>query len=440
MSNKKMIHTIRSFWMVIPLLYLCLAGPSAFSSEMTGSCCDPVAKRDMSPQATDEEIAELVSGNAAFTFDLYHEILKYNDGNIFYSPYSISLALAMTYAGARGETGEQMAETLHYTLPQNKLHPAFNTLDLILASRGEPDEWSESDGFKLNIANSLWGQTGYKFMDEFLNLLGTNYGAGIKLVDFTGNPDASRIKINEWVEDQTEDRIKNLLSPGTVDALTRLILVNAIYFNAAWAHPFKERNTEDDFFYPLEGDAMMVPMMTQEESFRVNIGDNYKAILIQYDGRKLSMAVIIPDEGKFAEIENSIDADFVATVLNGMSSYEVILTMPKFTYESGFGLRETLSAMGMQVAFDPMGADFSGMDGTRSLFIYNVIHKAFIKVDEEGTEAAAATAVMMELTMAPEEEPEPIEIRIDRPFIFLIRDNQTGAILFVGRVVNPNPD
>ena len=440
MSNKKMIHTIRFFWVVIPLLLLCLAGPPAFSSEMTEASGDQVDMRNMSPQATDEEIAELVSGNSTFTFDLYHEILKSNDGNLFYSPYSISLALAMTYAGAGGETGEQMAETLHYTLPQNKLHPAFNTLDLILASRGEPDEWRESEGFKLNIANSLWGQTGYMFMAEFLDLLGTNYGAGMNLCDFAGNPDASRIKINEWVEEKTEDRIKDLLSPGTVDALTRLILVNAIYFNAAWAHPFEEWNTEDDFFYPLDGDAIMVPMMSQVESFRVNIGDNYKAILIPYDGWKLSMAVIIPDKGKFAEIENSLDADFVATILNGMSSYEVILTMPKFTYESGFSLRETLSAMGMQVAFDPMGADFSGMDGTRNLYIYDVIHKAFIKVDEEGTEAAAATAVIMELTAAPMEEPEPIEIRIDRPFIFLIRDNQTGAILFVGRVVNPNPD
>jgi len=420
------------------LLILCLGipGKMAVSSEPPVTTTVSGA-REMDPDATDDEIAELIIGNTEFTFDMYHQLAGSGNGNFLYSPYSISLALAMTYAGARGETENQMAQTLQFTLPRELLHSAFNRLDLILASRSAPDEWEETEGFKLNIANSIWGQNGYKFKPEFLDILANNYGAGIRLTDFATAPDEARVTINKWVEEQTEDRIKDLLAPGTVDVLTRMILVNAIYFNAAWAFPFEEDYTEDDFFYPLDDDPVEVPMMYQTERFKINIEDGCSSIQLPYERRELGMVIMMPDEGRFEEFEDSLDVEKVQDILNGLSSWEVRLTMPKFTYESGFNLKDALSAMGMPAAFEPYNADFSGMDGMRDLYISDVIHKAFIKVDEEGTEAAAATAVMMEMTSAEMDEPEPILLSIDRPFIYLIRDIRTGSILFVGRVLNP---
>jgi len=426
----------KSIPVILLILCLCIPGKMAVSSEPPVTTTVSGA-REMDPDATDDEIDELIIGNTEFTFDMYHQLAGSGNGNFLYSPYSISLALAMTYAGARGETENQMAQTLQFTLPRELLHSAFNRLDLILASRSAPDEWEETEGFKLNIANSIWGQNGYKFKPEFLDILANNYGAGIRLTDFATAPDEARVTINKWVEEQTEDRIKDLLAPGTVDVLTRMILVNAIYFNAAWAFPFEEDYTEDDFFYPLDGDPVEVPMMYQTERFKINIEDGCSSIQLPYERRELGMVIMMPDEGRFEEFEDSLDVEKVQDILNGLSSWEVRLTMPKFTYESGFNLKDTLSAMGMPAAFEPYNADFSGMDGMRDLYISDVIHKAFIKVDEEGTEAAAATAVMMEMTSAEMDEPEPILLSIDRPFIYLIRDIRTGSILFVGRVLNP---
>lgn len=426
----------KSIPVILLILCLCIPGRMAVSSEPP-AMMNLSGTREMDPDVTDDEIAELLIGNTEFTFYMYHQLAGSEKGNFLYSPYSISLALAMTYAGARGETENQMSQTLQFTLPQDLLHPAFNRLDLILASRSAPDEWDETEGFKLNIANSIWGQNGYNFKPEFLDILAENYGAGLRLTNFAKSPDEARVTINEWVEEQTEDRIKDLLAPGTVDVLTRMILVNAIYFNAAWAFPFEEDYTEDDFFYPLDGGPVEVPMMYQTERFRINIEAGYSAIQLPYERWELGMVIMMPDEGRFEEFEDSLDVEKVQDIIDGLSSWEVRLTMPKFTYESGFNLKDTLSAMGMPVAFEPYNADFSGMDGTRELYIFDVIHKAFIKVDEEGTEAAAATAVIMEMTSAEMDEPEPILLSIDRPFIYLIRDIRTGSILFVGRVMNP---
>jgi serpin B len=395
---------------------------------------DLPSTRDISPDATDKDVNVLTSGNSEFAFDLYQKLRKTSDGNIFFSPHSISIALAMTYAGARGETEEQMAETLNFTLSQEQLHPAVNLLDLTLASRAKLGE-RQGEGFKLNIANSLWGQKGHKFLPEFLNLLAENYGAGLRLVDFISAPEDSRITINQWVEDQTEEKIKDLIAPGMIDALTRLVLVNAIYFNAPWAHPFEEEDTEDDYFHTLTGNPIRVPMMSQTDHFRYLIGNGYKAIHLPYNGFELSMTIIVPDEGKFGEIENSFNMELWRAIKDGSSSGLVHLTMPKFTYESQFSLAKTLSEMGMPIAFSG-GADFSGMDGKRDLFISAVVHKAFVKVNEAGTEAAAATGIMMALASVPE-VPEYVEFKIDRPFIFLIWDHKTGAILFIGRVLTP---
>ncbi|MBL7184079.1 MAG: serpin family protein [Anaerolineae bacterium] len=390
-------------------------------------------QRVTAPNVNEADLAGLVGGNNAFAFDLY-QALREGNSNLFCSPYSISLALAMTYAGARGETERQMADTLHFILSQDHLHPAFNGLDLELARRGEGAKGKDEEGFRLNIVNALWGQDGYKFLAEFLDLLAENYGAGLRLLDFAKAPEESRVTINDWVSEQTEGRIEDLIPQGVINDVTRLVLTNAIYFNAAWSEPFESDLTDDGTFYLLDGGQVTVPMMRQTESFGYVEGEGYQAVELLYDGHELSMVILLPAAGQFEAFEGSLDAERVDAILKDLARRRVALTMPKFEFESGFSLREALAAMGMPDAFTG-AADFSGMTGNRDLFIAEVIHKAFVSVDEAGTEAAAATAIMM---VEAEMTEEPVEVTVDRPFVFLIRDIETGTILFVGRVVNPS--
>jgi serpin B len=378
----------------------------------------------------DAQVPDLVAGNSAFAFELYG-VLFDEQANLFCSPYSISLALAMTYAGAREETAQQMAETLHFTLPQDRLHSAFNALDAALATRGE--HLNADQRFRLHIANALWGQEGYAFLAAFLDELAENYGAGLRVLDFVGEPDGSRQTINEWVEQQTEDKIKDLLPPGSISSDTRLVLSNAIYFNAAWLYPFEEEVTRDGTFHLLDGGEVTVAMMAQSERLGYTAGQGYQAVELPYLGGELSMVILLPAQGTFQDWARTLDAGQLAAILDDMERTQVQLTMPRFTFESGFRLRDALVQLGMRDAFGGT-ADFSGMTGKRDLFISDVYHKAFVAVDEEGTEAAAATAVVMELTAAPA---EPIEFKVDRPFVFLIRDIETDAILFLGHVVDP---
>jgi serpin B len=386
--------------------------------------------RNTAPQASAADLEALVGGNRAFALELY-QALREQEGNLFYSPYSISMALAMTYAGARTGTEAQMAEVLHFSLPQAQLHPAFNALDLTLAERGEGA--GGRGGFQLNVANALWGQAGYPFLPEFLDLLGRNYGAGLRLLDFAADAEAARLTINDWVAEQTEDRIQDLIPPGVLGAATRLVLTNAIYFNAAWAQPFEASATQDEAFHLLDGGQVTVPMMHQTESFGYLAGDGYQAVELPYEGHELSMVILLPDEGGFEAFEAGLDAAQVEAILQETSDRQVALALPRFEFEAQFSLADTLGAMGMPDAFSDQ-ANFSGMTGTRDLFISAVIHKAFVAVDEEGTEAAAATAVVMVEGAMPA---EPLEVRVDRPFLFLIRDIQTGTVLFLGRVMDP---
>ncbi|MFC1952347.1 serpin family protein [Chloroflexota bacterium] len=404
------------------------------------ACTQPVSAgilqsekpRVTEPQASQADLATLVDGNSEFAFGLYHA-LGDTDGNLFYSPHSISLALAMTYAGARGDTEEQMADTVRFLPAQNDLHPAFNILDIELASRGEEAKGKDEEGFRFNIVNTIWGQKDYVFISEFLDTLAENYGTGLRILDFIQAPEESRITINNWVSDQTEERIKDLIPQGTIDALTRLILTNAIYFNAAWQFPFDEDATADGTFYLLNDGETTVPMMRQTESFGYTEGDNYQAVELTYDGRELSMVILLPASGQLETFEDSIDYRKVDGIISELENHQISLTMPKFKYESEFSLKRALTEMGMPIAFTT-NADFSGMTGNQDLFIDEVIHKAFVSVDETGTEAAAATAVIMSLTAIPA---EPIPVTLDRPFVFLIRDIETGVILFIGRVLNP---
>ena len=394
--------------------------------------------RILSPNVPQGDLDALVTGNTEFSFDLYQELAAAGSGNdnLFLSPFSISQALAMTYAGARGNTAVEMADTLHFSLLDARLHPAWNELDLTLASRGENAQASDGQGFRLHIVNSIWGQDGYPFEAPFLDTLALHYGAGINLVDFESDPEGCRDTINTWVENQTEGRIEDLLPPDVIKTITRLVLVNAIYFNAAWLHPFDEADTEDGTFHRVDGSQVTVPLMYQEESFRHATGDGWQAVELPYDGEELSMVVVLPDAGRFDEIDAGLDAASLDGMLAGLSHAPLALTLPKFSYTSSFMLKDTLEALGMVDAFQYGAADFSGIDGTQSLYIGAVIHKAFVDVNEAGTEAAAATAVVVDFgTSAP---PTPTPMTVDRPFIFLIRDLQTGAILFTGRVMDPS--
>jgi serpin B len=388
--------------------------------------------RITSPNVSGTQLSALVSGNSSFAFDLYQQLAKNNAGNMFFSPYSISTALAMTYAGAAGDTAKQMSTALHFTLPQAQLHPAFNQLAIDLASRGQNAKGTNGKSFSLNIANALWGQQDYTIQPVFLNILAQNYGAGMNLLDFSNSPEPSRVTINDWVSQQTNNRINDLLPQGSIDSLTRFVLTNAIYFDAAWQDPFAKESTHNQTFNLLNGSTVTVPMMSRDGGYSYIKGTGYQAVELPYDGDEIAMDIIMPDAGKFNTFDSSMTADKVNGIIGSLQNSFIALTMPKFSFDSSFSLKSVLSALGMPIAFDPNQADFSGITGNTDLHISDVVHKAFVAVDEEGTEAAAATGVVIGLAAMPQ-----YSMTVDQPFIFLIRDIKTGAILFVGRVLNP---
>ena len=404
-------------------------------------CCSQVVseqlmkskeQRDTSPAVNEPDLAMLVAGNSAFAFDLYRTIRQMKT-NLFFSPFSISEVLAMAYAGARGDTKRAMAEALHFNLPTDCLHPAFNSLDLQFKERGQGAKGMDEEGFRLHVVNAIWGQKGYDFLAQFLDVLAQNYGAGLRILDFINETEQSRVAINKWISDQTEERIKDLVPKGAIDQLTRLVLTNGIYFSAAWEFPFNKNSTSDDIFHLMGDMDITIPLMQQTRSFRYAEGDRYQAVELAYDGHELSMLILLPKVGEFDAFEGLLNAEFVREIIGKLELNEVVLTMPKFEYESSFGLKEALSTLGMRGAFAG-DADFSGMNGESDLSIQDVLHKAFVSVDEAGTKAAAATAVIMGMKLMPA---LAIEMKIDRPFIFLVRDIPTDSIIFLGRVLNP---
>jgi len=385
--------------------------------------------RDLQPNVSATEFSTLVDGNTEFATDLYKQV-RDEPGNLFMSPHSISIALAMTYAGANTNTAAQMATALHYNLPGDQLHAAFNKLDLELASRASK-AMSGTIPFRLKTANAIFGQKDKTFLQPFLDQLARNYGAGLRVLDFLQDPDGSRLTINDWVEEQTNDKIKDLLPPGSVTEDTRLVLSNAIYFSAAWDEPFKSEETADRPFKLADATMISVSTLHQVHERGYAAGDGYKVAELPYDGGQLSMVVVVPDD--LASFEASLDGAKVKAIMDSIRTYGLDLSLPKFKFDAPLGLKDVLTALGMTDAFDGSRADFSGIDGTRNLSISDVLHKGFVAIDEKGTEAAAATAVLITDTSLP----EPATLAVDKPFMFFIRDRPTGAILFVGRVVDP---
>jgi len=392
-------------------------------------------QRDAMPSISETEFQSQIDGNSQFAFDLYSRLKDVEEGNIFFSPFSISTALAMTYEGARGNTETQMTDVLHYINPKASTHKAFNRLDLSLSEQMKSKKGDAA--FKLETANSIWAQRDYRWLPEFLDAMKINYGAGIYSVDFQNETEKSRLEINKWVEDKTHDKIKELLKPGIITPLTYMVLVNAIYFYGKWMHEFDKKATQDDDFTKLDGSKTQIPFMHQEAESSYMENELFQALEMSYKDCDLAMLVLLPPIDKFNELESKLDSAMLKDVIDNLQENQVRVTFPKMKMENQFDLVKTLSEMGMPDAFAGGIADFSGMDGTKELFIMHVIHKAYVAIDEKGTEAAAATAVVMGKAMAPA-PPQYIEFKADHPFIFLIRDRKTNCVLFAGRVLNPN--
>jgi serpin B len=382
--------------------------------------------------AVGEEVrmSSVVEGNSQFALDLYGK-LRSQPGNLFFSPSSISTALAMTYSGARGETAEQMARALHFPPPQEKLPEAFRWLNAALRPA------AEKPGYRLNAANRLWGQQGFHVLPDFLAVTRDSYHAELAEVDFVGHADLARETINEWVEKQTQEKIKDLVTPGALTPLTRLVLTNAIYFKGEWIKPFPKDATRDERFDVSGHKQTTAPLMHKTDDFKFAAVDGLKALELPYGNGDLSAVVLLPDEiDGLGALEQKLSFENLTRWMTGLRRQKVQVFLPRFKLTSAFSLSSVLAAMGMPLAFDEKQADFSGMSTEEKLYISAVLHKAFVDLNEEGTEAAAATAVVM-MTRAAMIPREPALFRADHPFLFLIVDNRTKSILFLGRVVNP---
>jgi serpin B len=389
----------------------------------------PIGKGE--PPMITQDAKTLAQSNNRFAADLYARLSE-KEGNLFFSAYSISTALAMTYAGAEGQTEKQMAEVLRFSLPEQHLHAAFASLR---ASSHPAD--GKTARFQLRVANRLWGQRGYHFLPEFQETVKANYGGELAPVDFAGQAEAARQTINAWVETETEQKIRDLIPSGMLDATTRLVLTNAIYFKGAWTEEFKKEATKDAPFHATAQEQVSVPMMQQTHRFRYGETADVQILELPYGkSRDLSMIVLLPKEiGGLAKAEALLDSEKLQESLAALRSREVHVFLPRFKMTSQFQLKDVLVSMGMPLAFSRQ-ADFSGISTEEPLHISAVVHKAFVDVNEEGTEAAAATAVGIRVTAAPRRD-EPVVFKADRPFVFLIRDNRSGSLLFVGRLMNP---
>jgi len=384
--------------------------------------------------AAGRSLDRIVTGNTRFALDLYGRLK--GDGNLFFSPYSVSTALAMTYAGARGETEREMAEVLGFAVAdppgeesaiREEVARAFAALEDRLTA--DP----ETRGYSLHVANSLWGHLDYPFLDSYAGFVDEHFDAPLTLVDFVRDAEGARVRINAWVEERTRERIKDLIPQGTLTPATVLVLTNAIYFKGNWAEEFDPERTRDAEFHGLAG-TTTVPMMGRKGDYGYHETEDVQVLEMPYEDGDLSMILFLPKVEGPAGL-NALDRALTPENLDGwigkLREREVAVSIPRFEMTWGTKeLKSALQTLGMERAFRAGEADFSGMSATGPLFIGHVLHKAFVEVNEQGTEAAAATAVTMLKTAM------PTLFRADRPFVFMIRDGETGSVLFLGRITD----
>jgi len=382
----------------------------------------------LAQESNTKESVRVGSAVNAFAFDLYKQI-KSVKGNLFFSPYSIATALSMTYAGARGNTQAQMQDALHIGAVDGSIHSGLADIERLL---------SEAQGKKqleLHLANALWMEKQYSFLEDFLDVVERHYDAALERVDFKHASQQTVKIINQWVEKKTDSKIRDLIDPKFINASTRLVLTNAIYFKGIWKYLFDLSDTKDLPFFLSDKETLSVPMMFQKTEFGYLAEEALQVLELPYAGNDLSMLVVLPREiSGLPKLEPRLNATFLRSCTARLKKKEVRVFLPKFRFSNPFTLSRTLKEMGMKDAFTRR-ADFSGMDGTRSLLIGEVFHKAFVEVNEQGTEASAGTAVVMKPGAAPG-EPPPV-FKADHPFVFLIRHKASGVILFMGRIVNP---
>jgi serpin B len=387
------------------------------------------------------DIVTLANANNRFAFDML-QYIRDEDGNLFFSPYSIWQAFALTYGGARDSTADQMEATLHYPVSQDELPTAIHDLDLALVGSAMSDDVAADEQLQLNIANALWVQADFPFWSDYISLATEDYGAAFQEVDFLADPENVANMINTWVDDATEGKITQVVERDSFDEQTRFVMINAIYFNASWRYQFDEEVTDDLDFSLLDGSIAQVPTMYLNADLNYTNQANYQAVELPYVGENLAMLVFLPNEGAFEDFSATFTVDqFNATITALHSQEDVRLYLPSFEYETDLNLVDPLSELGMPYLFDGQAADLTGIADLSNadlgnLYVSDAFHKAYVLVDESGTEAAAVT-VQIGSALTEVQEPNYVILRIDRPFFFAIYDQSTQTILFLGRVMNP---
>jgi serpin B len=379
---------------------------------------------DSQPQVSDTEVASLVTSNAEFTFDLYKKLAE-SDENFVFSPYSISRLWAMVWAGADGETADEIAQVLHFdTIEPMTVHKSFNRLSLDLKQRCKPKF------IDIKIADSIWPQKGENWNKDYLDQMKTQYNIGIYQADYQADPEIARNAINSWIFEKTEKHFKDAIDKGVIDNLTVMVLVDTIFFAGAWENTFNPAETKDTTFTLLDGNTVNVPMMSQmQREYKYFQDENYTAVELPYKGNELSMLVIMPDLKTYSEFESQLNSEKIGEIYGKLIPGKINLYLPKFEFEQKKSMKDVFKSMGIKHAFSD--ADFTKMRKSGGLWVEHFLHGAYIKVDEKGTEAAGFSTAIMYQSIMP-------DIAINHPFIFLIRENSTGSILFAGRVMDPS--
>jgi serpin B len=423
--NKKIILPIGVIAILIGAVFVGVFYSTTNDSDVT-TFEKPVA---VDTYATTESVQSLVDSLNDFSFAFYDEIIKNEESNVFYSPYSIFTALSMAYEGAHGNTAVEMKNVLNILQNDSVTESSFGRLYNLLNQNKE--------GYTINTANAFWANEDYKFLDEYIALLKSYYIAEANELDFSKNAEAAET-INTWIEEQTKDKIKDMIKPEMLSDVTKLVLTNAIYFKGLWEKQFDPKDTYDADFETNTLETVTVDMMSyngEDKKFNYTETEDLKILELDYQGNDVSMIIILPKENNITLAEKQLSAVNLADLKSRLTETKIdTLQIPKFKLETEYILNNILSDMSMADAFSPGVADFSGMDGTNNLFISSVIHKAFVEVNEEGTEAAAATAIMIEKGIVL----DPTTFIANHPFIFLIQQKETGAVLFMGKVTNPS--